>query len=609
MMAENQGERAQLLYHLGLGHYYRYQITRVSIDLEIAIQQYQESLDNVLSTKFFRLEAGKRLLMIYAERQNWIAAYNTALQLVSLVQISRHEESSARQKSLKEVGDIASNAAAVSLSAGNPPYEAVRLLEACRGIMIGSSNEMRVDISDLEREHAVLANEFVESRDHLDTPIPFARQDDQLLTPDVLLDQLKKQLDTADQLKKTSQAIRNLHGFNHFPEFDRFLTTLSMDNMMMAAACGPVIIINISVYRCDALIIEKSKIIALPLMSLRKSDVEKRATALNPESINTELLKWLWETIAKPVLDELGFTHNSRNQWPRIWWIPTGPLAKFPLHAAGNHHLGSLDNVMDRVISSYSPSVRVLIQSRQNSANITQKPQKAVLIGMPELRYALAEVEKTRSICSSMRLEVSTPRPYLNEVLDTLKDCQIFHFAGHGRTDPDNPSKSALLLHNGEALTVAHLFEANLRRGKPFLAYLSACGTGQIKSDGLIDESLHLIAACQLAGFRHVIGTLWEVNDSCCVDVASTFYEVLEKKNLSDESVSEGLHQASRALRTRWVSENTVRATNRTMSETKSSPISTDRLHSSQSGARDTRDFSLEDDIPLYWVPFVHFGN
>jgi len=39
------------------------------------------------------------------------------------------------------------------------------------------------------------------------------------------------------------------------------------------------------------------------------------------------------------------------------------------------------------------------------------------------------------------------------------------------------------------------------------------CGTGEVKNDSLIDEGLHLISACQLAGFRHVIGTLWVVRD------------------------------------------------------------------------------------------------
>jgi CHAT domain-containing protein len=75
------------------------------------------------------------------------------------------------------------------------------------------------------------------------------------------------------------------------------------------------------------------------------------------------------------------------------------------------------------------------------------------------------------------------------DVLSALNDCEIFHFAGHGLTDSSDPSKSCLLLEDWdkESLTVASLFETNLRGGNPFLAYLSACGTGQVKHDELID--------------------------------------------------------------------------------------------------------------------------
>ena len=59
-----------------------------------------------------------------------------------------------------------------------------------------------------------------------------------------------------------------------------------------------------------------------------------------------------------------------------------------------------------------------------------------------------------------------------------------------------------------DPLRVADLQTMNLRQHSPFLAYLSACGTGEMKENRLVDESIHLISAYQLAGFSHVIGTL-----------------------------------------------------------------------------------------------------
>lgn len=81
--------------------------------------------------------------------------------------------------------------------------------------------------------------------------------------------------------------------------------------------------------------------------------------------------------------------------------------------------------------------------------------------------------------------------------VEHMNSCKIFHFAGHGLTNPSDPSKSPLFLEDWETepLTVARLLETNLQKQTPFLAYLSTCGTVQIKRDELIDEGLHLISA------------------------------------------------------------------------------------------------------------------
>jgi len=57
------------------------------------------------------------------------------------------------------------------------------------------------------------------------------------------------------------------------------------------------------------------------------------------------------------------------------------------------------------------------------------------------------------------------------------------------------------------------------------------------------------MSACQLAGFQHVIGSLWEVSDKHCVDAAKDVYNTMITAQMSDESVSLGLHHAVRNLR------------------------------------------------------------
>ena len=94
------------------------------------------------------------------------------------------------------------------------------------------------------------------------------------------------------------------------------------------------------------------------------------------------------------------------------------------------------------------------------------------------------------------------------------------------------------------------LRDRRLQEKSPFLAYLSACSTGANDATELADEGVHLVSAFQLAGFRHVIGTLWEVSYMHFVDVARVFYETIRDEGMTDTTVCRGLLRAIRALRT-----------------------------------------------------------
>lgn len=54
--------------------------------------------------------------------------------------------------------------------------------------------------------------------------------------------------------------------------------------------------------------------------------------------------------------------------------------------------------------------------------------------------------------------------------------------------------------------------------GGGHLAFLSACTTA-VGSAGLPDEAIHLTSAFQLAGYAHVIGTLWPAADAASADL------------------------------------------------------------------------------------------
>ena len=74
----------------------------------------------------------------------------------------------------------------------------------------------------------------------------------------------------------------------------------------------------------------------------------------------------------------------------------------------------------------------------------------------------------------------------------------------------------------------------DIRQYAPFLAYLSACDTSQIRDERFVEESIHLISAF------HVIGTLWKVIDELCVDMARIMYEEMRDGGMTDESMCWG---------------------------------------------------------------------
>lgn len=199
-----------------------------------------------------------------------------------------------------------------------------------------------------------------------------------------------------------------------------------------------------------------------------------------------------------------------------------------------------------------------------------------------------------------MSLDPVEPGRRRSDVIRHLSRCKTFYFAGHGFTDNNDPSQSYLLFDDGKEnpLTVAGLLQMNVREQMPFLAYLSACRTGQNNNDELQDESLYLISAFRLVGFRHVIGTLWEVNDKLCVQVAKIVYEGMSLGLLTDESVCLGLHNASRKLREDWLS-------NRDDSHMSTEPASHghDRKDSL---LREGELCGIEEGASPLWVPYVH---
>ncbi|VUC37262.1 unnamed protein product [Clonostachys rosea] len=130
--------------------------------------------------------------------------------------------------------------------------------------------------------------------------------------------------------------------------------------MLDEAQNGPIVTLNISSFRCDALIIHSSGIPNLELSSVTLEEVQQYKS----DPMSTKTMEWLWDNIVFPVLAYLDMAEQvSTNQLlPHIWWVPTVPIIGAPLHAAGYHFQENSETALDKVISSYSLSVTAIIK-------------------------------------------------------------------------------------------------------------------------------------------------------------------------------------------------------------------------------------------------------
>lgn len=348
-----------------------------------------------------------------------------------------------------------------------------------------------------------------------------------------------------------------------------------------AATAGPIVVLMATRIRCDAILIETNRIRLIPLTKLHINDIASLVGALQGVHVSgggyfsreshtphyVQPLGWLWETIARPVLEALGFcARPDKSPWPRIWWIPTGALSQVPIHAAGLHEKDSGETVIDRCVSSYCPSLRSLIQARRYGHTKYDVSGNHLLIsmcstpGLPSLPLANTEINEIADLMPEVTITgrvVTLEDPTKEEALRHITDAHTIHFAGHGISHPLDPLRSYMALKDWQEdpLTVEDILLLNKRKmglgvRRPFLAYLSACSTGQILAHDLTDESMSLMSAFQLIGFRHTVANLWEMTDELLVRAATRFYtEMRRADKVTDETIAWCAHVTTRELR------------------------------------------------------------
>ncbi|KAI0245126.1 CHAT domain-containing protein [Lactifluus subvellereus] len=345
-----------------------------------------------------------------------------------------------------------------------------------------------------------------------------------------------------------------------------------------AAIGGPVVIINLSEFRSDILIVRYNHpVVHIPTPTNFFDRVIKLAHQLSETRKSHRLesktygrvlrqtLEELSELVGQPVasrLMELGIPEQSR-----IWLCPTSVLASLPIHAAGpiSSHTNVKRYLCDIYICSYTPSLSTLIASRSgNLSGSASGPPSLLIVGQPDESLPGVDSE-TRSIeClvgsnSVTRIagEAATPE----NVITHLPMHPWVHFACHGMLQPGRPFESSFRLQHNTHLTLLRIAKSHLPTAE--LAFLAACHTAELTEDGAPDEVLHLTAAMQFSGFRSVIGTMWAMVDEDGQGLSEHFYSKMFTAGAqvaSYETSAMALRHATQKLRAekgvsleRWV--------------------------------------------------------
>jgi tetratricopeptide (TPR) repeat protein len=451
------------------------------------------------------------------------------------------------QGNVRLVGKVISKAVSLALESGEEVIECLRLLETGRGVISG----MHVDItSELARlPDCELTNRFAELQNVLGSPfsdsLPLelscsaaGRSDHSHFHPDAVMEIRRK---CAAEFSDILTRIRSFSGF------ENFCRGPSESEMKSLASPGAIVLLNVSNIRSDAFIITSEKVYSIKLETMSYQDVATHATQLlQAVNLNNKkaseavhnTLKWLWDVAVGPVLEELGFikTPEGSEQWPRIWWVCCGLLSLFPIHAAGHHTDGSDRTALDRVVSSYAVTLKTLSRSRDLVIHEPERIQRVQLVGMSKTPKQRELVWVEEVMVQLAKLMKSAGHPLLNprkkRFLEALKDVELLHLICHGAVNRQDPSESLFLLEDWETdpLTVSVLASSETK--KPQFAFLSTCYSASAQEDSLLDESLHLSLAVQLAGFPSVVGTLWEVNELAAVEVAEKIYEMMMEEGV-----------------------------------------------------------------------------
>ncbi|KAJ5455720.1 uncharacterized protein N7458_003984 [Penicillium daleae] len=585
---------------------------RDSSDIEFALQTLLMCAESPAIQPLERIRAAREAGAILYDLRRYEDAWDCLREAVGNIPSASavHFDPEGQQYIISQLSGLGSEACSAGLTAGAPPLKALYVLEQARGILTTNLRGGSGELDDLKCKAPNLYEEFRNFQQQVMRP---SEQQVQLVDP---LDLSQKpwtdpRMSAIEELDRVVKSIRET-----VPGFRNFLTKLEPHHITELSDEDYITVLNTSIFRTDAIVLKRGRVGVIPLYCLEPMSISGRRLqmaehtfkpllkSIHNQSIEphvrnhdlTRMLELAWVFIVEPICSGLGLKEHIPTPdcpfAPRVLWIPTGIFAQIPLHAAGNYSSGILtDSATARITSSYIASFRMLQHVRSRSRGIQTAGNNGVVLSTASKSWASlpkgirkyflpsADVEAAGVTDAARFIQwAQMPRAVKAQLLDVLPSCNYLHVNSHAETDVADPSRSHLILLD-EAATESEPVIARLSvkeissavADKSILAFLAACSTAYGSVPELLDEGLQIGNAFQLAGFPHVIASLWPVYDFVCPTLAREFYQFLndhtdEHGGIGNDAISWALHHAVSTLKEEYLDE------------------------------------------PLIWAPFIHLG-
>ncbi|KAJ7303802.1 TPR-like protein [Mycena albidolilacea] len=570
--------RTAMLNHLGIALQLRSKRSGDLDDLQQSICQSTAAACSATGPAHVRLDSAKRWAHCAQEAQHssLLTAFQVALDLLSEV-AGLGLPISDRHYQIMKAGPLVRDAAAAAISSGQLE-KAVEWLEQGRSIIWGQFLNLRTPVDELQQKWPELATELISLSAKLDRG---TTQENDVQLADSGAQQSLRSIAHQEHENAHKRNVL-LSKIRHLPGFHQFMLPKTFSQLSSAAQKGPVVLLNVSQMSCDGLIVQKGlteEVMHVPLDDFTPEYVKSLAESFEDlmpyvgrgdidrlhahrersfQDLGDKfawILSELWVRLVKPVLNALAITTPTKDNLPRIWWCPTGPLTFLPIHAAGLYgkDVAFGSKLSDFMISSYTPSLATLMQGFCPTS-LPQHEFQLLVVAQPSsvgLGYIPGTKDEIQRIQQCARGKVSVQsfvehETTLANVEEGMMKSSWVHFACHGVQDQYTPTKSALLLAGSSRLTLERIIKLSLPHAS--FAFLSACQTATGDKE-LQDESVHLAAGMLLAGYQGVIATMWSIMDNDAPQVALDVYEHLFKKSPPDSTqAAEALHLAIRNL-------------------------------------------------------------